>query len=377
MNKQQRVLFLYLNTGNGHITPARILAQNIQKRYGDTVEPILLNGFSSKQYFLKTLFERGYHFTNTFVRGAYSLFYDINTIPFVLRLTTLSTLVQTVPFLTKYIQENGITKIVCLHFALCPAAASAIRKCTGKIPLIIVVTDPFTAHPSWFLIKRAQYIVFSNDLKEQAVSKGIQDVTVFPFVLKPDFNGISSISAAAALQQNRKTFRVLVIGGGEGLPGMVKLIRYILQKESCRSEPLLSLTAVCGKNVVAYTRLSRISRKYRTEQLNILGYVHNIPELMQNADCIISKAGASTVFEILSCCKPVIFCTYIHGQELGNVRYAVQNGAGWFIQKPADIYQKLCFLAEHPAECRRASQAAASLRIHSDLDHITRFIIDA
>lgn len=379
MSKKQRILFLYLNTGSGHLTPARILASHLTERYGDSVECMLLNGFSPKQYFSRLLFERGYHFTNTFIHGAYSVFYDINTIPCVLRLTTLLTLVRTAPFLARYIREYGITKVVCLHFALGPAAKSALRTLGNTIPLILIVTDPFTAHPAWFLVKSAQYIVFSHMLQEQARLHGIRHAAVFPFILKKEFARSPELPPPAPqneVQSGASPFRVLIAGGGEGLPGMVRLVRYIARRQAAGETTRIELTAVCGNNRVAYRRLTQIQKKYGSCSLHVLGYVQTMPELLRNADCIVSKAGASTVFEIASCCKPVIFCTYIHGQELGNVRFAVQNGIGWVIRKPADIYRKLCSLAQSPQLCRAASQAAAQLNVRSDLDGIGRFIVE-
>ena len=45
--------------------------------------------------------------------------------------------------------------------------------------------------------------------------------------------------------------------------------------------------------------------------------------------------------EVISCRKPVVIIKYIHNQELGNMRFAVDHKVGWFIRKPRDVYRKI------------------------------------
>ena len=76
-NNKENYLFLYLNTGSGHRTPAVILKKEIEEKYGDNV--YLLNGFSSKQHISHAFFETGYHSSSATYPAVYSAFYDITT----------------------------------------------------------------------------------------------------------------------------------------------------------------------------------------------------------------------------------------------------------------------------------------------------------
>jgi processive 1,2-diacylglycerol beta-glucosyltransferase/1,2-diacylglycerol 3-beta-galactosyltransferase len=78
--------------------------------------------------------------------------------------------------------------------------------------------------------------------------------------------------------------------------------------------------------------------------------------------------------ETLAMRKPLIISTYIHGQELGNMRFVTQSGAGWFIQKPKDIYARLKRLALNPAEAETAKQNAAKTGIVPNNDALTEYI---
>jgi UDP-N-acetylglucosamine:LPS N-acetylglucosamine transferase len=86
-------------------------------------------------------------------------------------------------------------------------------------------------------------------------------------------------------------------------------------------------------------------------------------DLLNIADCVITKGGASTVMEVLAVGKPVIFSTFIRGQELGNVLYVVQNGAGWYIRKPGAIAGEI-------------KKNISKMGVRNGLDDVVQFIHD-
>jgi processive 1,2-diacylglycerol beta-glucosyltransferase/1,2-diacylglycerol 3-beta-galactosyltransferase len=220
----EKILMVYLETGSGHVTLARIIAQKIIERNPHT-EVVLKNGFGPGQFFCRSLFESGYHLTSMFARGSYSLFYDINTIPWILRITVILVNWRTKIFLERLIRRERITKVVCLHFALGPGCRYAIDRVNKNIPLFIVVTDPFTAHPSWFLVRDAHYAVFSEEIKKHIWDTyGYEDVKIFPYVLKDEYAQPETSRRA----NPPPVYNVLVTGGGEGLPGVVSLVRRIV-----------------------------------------------------------------------------------------------------------------------------------------------------
>jgi processive 1,2-diacylglycerol beta-glucosyltransferase/1,2-diacylglycerol 3-beta-galactosyltransferase len=109
--------------------------------------------------------------------------------------------------------------------------------------------------------------------------------------------------------------------------------------------------------------------------LTVYGYARNMPQLIKASDCVVTKAGASLTMETLALHKPLIISTYIHGQELGNVRYVTRNGAGWFIQRPRDIYKKLLYLASAPDYASRVAGNVRRLGIKSDTAALADYIM--
>ncbi|MDR1748497.1 MAG: hypothetical protein LBR47_05500 [Spirochaetaceae bacterium] len=381
---KEKILFLYLDTGGGHRGPARILSEELESRYGDELSVESLNGFSQKQHIARLFFETGYRLACTYLPAAYSLFYDLTTLPPALHCTKALCSWRTVPFLEKYIRERGITKVVTFHFVVAPAAVRAIRRVNPAIPFLIVVTDPFTVHPSWFLARDQHFIVYTEALKEEIIrTYGIpaERITVMPFVLDRRFLSPVPAPDIAGLKEKYQTAGherlVLVTGGGDGLKGMVQLVRYFLEQKAG-----FGIIAVCGHDEGAQRRLEKLAMRFPGAGLKVFGFVPFMDELIRISDCVVTKAGASKMMEVLACRKPLIISTFIHGQERGNVRFVTENGSGWFLRTPAAIYERITRLFGDPAYERNILSNLEKLcppnegHLPSDASELSAFIRD-
>jgi processive 1,2-diacylglycerol beta-glucosyltransferase/1,2-diacylglycerol 3-beta-galactosyltransferase len=370
-NSKQKILVVYLETGSGHITAAKIIKHALDTMHGDEAETMILNGFSPKQFVCRAFFERGYHAGTVIIRGGFSLLYNITMLAFMRRLLTYFVSINTKPYLMRVIRKNHITKVVSVHFVLTPVCRAAIDRINPNIPLSVMIMDPFTIHPAWCEVKNAHFVVFSKESKEYIIKNhGVSDSKVFPFPLKEEFD----VSNNAENSSDKKNFNVLIAGGGEGLPAVIPLIQYFgLKQLAIHADKRLSISVVCGKNKSAYQYLSSLL-KITELPIHIYGYVKNMPELLAQSDCVITKGGPAMVMETLALQKPLIISTYIR-QELGNVRFVTQNGAGWFIQKPRAIYKKLMSLASNPGYASHVTQNAKRLNIKADNKALCDYII--
>ena len=62
------------------------------------------------------------------------------------------------------------------------------------------------------------------------------------------------------------------------------------------------------------------------------------------------------LMQVMACKKPVIFSMFMHGQELGNVQFAIKNKVGWLFRNPADILRqalRLCYDSEYKKTIRQ------------------------
>ena len=322
-------LFLYLKTGGGHLAPAKAVANKIKTKHkaGFTIE--LVDGLSESKKIVRKFIEDGYKTAINKAAWTYEFLYLIHKIAIISRLTASIVGYFIKPGLEKYILENRPEKIVLFHFFLIKPVFEIIESNNLKIPVITVVTDPFTAHPLWFLHKNQNYIVFSEILKEKCLEKGIPDnkLKVFPFVLDSRFStGVSKkkkLKIRANLGYSSESRIILIMGGGEGMPKGKKILKKII-KRNMDAE----IAIVCGKNRKLFTSAMKIRDKYGIKNLKIYGFIDFVPSLISISDIVITKCGASTSMEILHMGKVPVINNFIWEQEKGNMEFVCNSKMG-------------------------------------------------
>lgn len=102
----------------------------------------------------------------------------------------------------------------------------------------------------------------------------------------------------------------------------------------------------------------------------LLGYAHNVNELMSASDVIVTKPGGITASEAISKKLPVIIIRPIPGQEANNTAYLSAKGAAIKLDFPEDINLVIDDLASNPKKldtlrqsCARISKPDASMDI--------------
>ena len=161
-----KFLFLYLKTGGGHLAPAKAVAEKIKTKRKANIEIELVDGLSESNTIVKKIIEDGYKTAINKAAWTFEFLYLLNKIKVVSRFTASLVSYFVKPGLEKQILETNPGKIVIFHFFLIKPVFEIIKKYNLDIRVITVVTDPFTAHPIWFLQKGQNYIVFSEILRD-------------------------------------------------------------------------------------------------------------------------------------------------------------------------------------------------------------------
>jgi processive 1,2-diacylglycerol beta-glucosyltransferase/1,2-diacylglycerol 3-beta-galactosyltransferase len=372
---KQKIAFLYLNTGGGHIAPARALARGFERLHPDDTSSLLCNGINEDMKVWRFLFEDGYRFSSNFFELAWVLVYRTTDHPWSMDIGNYMLSLQCTKHLADCFRENGITKVVCLHSALTASARRAIDRVNPDIPLITIVTDPYTAHGFWYHEKNTELVVFSEKVRNDAIARKFpaERVHVFPFILNDVYerrytaDEILAAKARLGIPAEKKV--ILVAGGGEGLKSSDRLVANFLKRDSDAF-----LVVVCGRNKILKRLIELQVSRSGAKNVLVFGFVSFMPDLLNLADCVITKGGASTVMEVLAVGKPVIFSTFIRGQELGNVLFAVYNGAGWHIKKPEAILDKAEEILGDESISRDIRKKIDALGIRNGLEPIVEFI---
>jgi len=214
------------------------------------------------------------------------------------------------------------------HFFCIIPIYRILKKNNLSIPVQTVITDPFTPHPMWFLVKAQNFIVFSKDLEARIIRKKRgYSVQNFPFVLDEKFSKSLSqeeiISIRKKFDYKTDSKIILIVGGGDGIPKGEKIVNEIL-----RADLNAEIGIVCGKNEGLQSAVKKLKNLYGADQLKIYGYVDFIYELINISDMVITKCGASTIMEILNLKKIPVVNDYIWEQEKGNVDYLIDRKLG-------------------------------------------------
>lgn len=373
---KRKFLFLYLTTGAGHISTARVLKEQILKQNPDA-EVVMANGFDRGNIFGKVGFELLYFWATNFFHGLFPLIYDIAQHRLFVTLISKIMRFHTVHYLKKVIKREKPTDIVSFHYALSTFAKSAVVRLHKKINVTVMVTDPFTVPHVWFWDRSLDYFVYSEEAKRIGVSQKVPEsqIKVVPFVMNPKYlepfgrEDIIALRKKRGFDPDKKV--VLLVGGGDGLPGAVDIVNKCVLRRA-----KFAIAVVCGNDMGKYAYLESLSRLYPRLDLYVYGFVDYLDELIKLSDCVVMKAGPATLIEVLSCRKPIIISRYIHNQELGNMRFAVQNKVGWFIQKPAKIYEKIEELLSDQGFDDRMAQNFDRLTFDTDSSKIARLLLE-
>lgn len=341
MSQKRKFLFFYLTTGAGHISTARVMKDCIQKLNPDA-EIVMVNGFDKKNYLGQIMLEKGYYVSTNFLHGLYPLAYDLYQYRFFQTATLKLLMPHTVKYIKKVIEEEKPTDIVSFHFCLSPCIKKAINQLKLNIKLTVMVTDPFTVPNLWFYEKDLKYLVYSEQAKKIGISRNVpaQNIEIVPFALNPKYQQPFTKDDVIALKKkhgfdlDKKV--LLMVGGGDGIPGAIEIINKCILKKA-----KFSVAVICGHDTVKKTFLETQKLLNPKFDLHVYGFVDFLDELVKLSDCVVMKAGPATLIEVLACRKPVIICRYIHNQEKGNMQFAVNNKVGYFIQSPSKIYDKV------------------------------------
>jgi len=341
----EKYLFFYLKTGGGHLAPAKAVAEKMKSKSKNAIDIELIDGLEQANKGVKSMIEDGYKNSINKAVWVYEFLYALHKLRFVAKITASLVSFFIKPYVEKQILEKMPKKIVVFHFFLIKPIYQIIKKHNLSIKVITVVTDPFTAHPIWFLQNNQRFIVFSDSLKQKCIERGIasEHLQVFPFVLDPKFSKKVSDFEKLQIRMNLgfefDTKLILIMGGGEGMPRGKEILENIIAKNMDAE-----IAIVCGKNLKLYAQAMKLKTRHGLDNLKVYGFVDFIHSLISISDVVITKCGASTFMEILLMEKIPVINNYIWEQEKGNMEYVCNGQMGVMerkINRLPDLLNKL------------------------------------
>lgn len=369
-----RVLFLHTTAGGGHKSVALAVKEAMENRYGDTVRCEEVDALKTYAPPPLNLAPEHYTFMLKTPPLFYRQFYELGNGPRRSKMITRSISMYARRQADTILRSHPADVIVsAYHFTSAPLF-DAMRRKGVRTPFISVVTDLVTLPPVWFDSRTDLTILPTETAFHQALMAGLpsERLKLVGLPVSPRFVAVSA-AQKAALRRNLgwpgpERPIALIMAGATGVGPLGTLARAIIDA----GLPITPVV-VTGKN----RRLARRLREQPwSKHAKIYDFVDNIPEFMQAADVLVSKAGSVTIAEALNMHLPIILYHRIPGQEDGNVAYVTHTGAGFWAPRKGQLVTTLRHLTGEPAALERASAAAAQLAKPGAADTIAKLAVD-
>lgn len=226
-----------------------------------------------------------------------------------------------------------------------------------RVPVVTMITDLVRLHPLWVCSQVDLCLAPTEEARREALKWGIPGEKVRVVGLPVGLAFTKRVAGRDAMRGGLglegDLFSVLISGGGEGIGDLWALVKAV-----AKAGLGVQLIVVTGRNRKLKDRLEE--RTWEVP-IHITGFTERMPALMQAADCIITKAGPSTISEALVSGLPLIITSAIPGQEEANVDYVVRSGAGIYAPVPEKAVAALRELIASPETVEQMKKAAWQL----------------
>jgi 1,2-diacylglycerol 3-beta-galactosyltransferase len=351
-SERPKVLFLFSDTGGGHRSAAEAIIEALNLYYPDKFETEMVDIFLAAPKPLDlaiptypawasmtAVWETTYKMSNgrrraRFIQDAFW--------PYVRRAAY------------RLIQEHPADLIVSVH----PVPNGIIfRAMTHKTPYITVITDLVSTHAMWYDRRTDLTVCPTEEACQRGVKLGLNSNQMEVVGLPVADRFCRSHGSRAELREKlgwpQDLPVVLLVSGGEGM-GPLGRTAVAIDK----TDMAASLAIITGRNAKLRAKLEKHKWNMPTK---IYGFVRDMPQFMQAADVLVTKAGPGTISEAFIAGLPLILYSRIPGQEEGNVSYVLDKGAGVWAPESFQVVDTLRRWLTDPAALRRAGESSARL----------------
>lgn len=369
MTKKPHVLFLFSDTGGGHRSAAKAIIEAMEIYYPDHVTTEMLDFFveygpppfdmATTTYAhmaqVPNLWAWGYKLSNGKYRS--KLVYDVLW-PYIRNAAK------------NLVKDHPCDMFVSVH----PIINTPVLRSLGPdhAPYMIVITDMVSTHVFWYNNNATMTLVPTEEAMRRGLENGMDEERI-EVVGQPISDRFRHPTAPKAQLRTQLGWPetlpvVLMVGGGEGMGPIEEVVRAV-----DRAQLDVMMVIITGRNESLQRNLAKKPLATRHE---ILGFVETMPDLMNAADIIVTKAGPGTISEAFTAGLPIILYTRMPGQEEGNVDYVVDKGAGVWAPTPENVVATLHDWVGNPDAREKIAATSKSLARPDAAKNIAQRIIE-
>ena len=345
---KKRILLTYALYGNGH----RAIAEYIEKYFKKQDDELEILAIDLLKYSTPILGRLSQKVTDFFLLKfplGWSFIYDLFDSKFNSTVATkLSLQLFKNKRMKKVITDFNPDLTISTHFYGSSLIDYYNKRGITNCKLVTVITD-YEAQAMWLkgYKKESAIIVADPDEKKYLIRKGIEanKIKAFGIPIHPITDNTFDVESAIS-RYGLTGLRPICIffgGGGNGGTHSLPYVRKIIN-----SNLNIDFIYVAGKNAKAKEKVDKWIKTYDVTNIKTLGFVNNVPELLQICDFVISKPGGAQTTESLYFKKPLVMINCSGGQERANYRYFVKNGYGRMFRTSLGFAHYLKYISDNP-----------------------------
>ena len=322
-NKRKKILILYSQIGQGHISAAKALHEAITYLYGYDIEVESIDFMEFINSALTKVTQKTYDGSTKFAPVLCKLFFESTDKRWPITFLNKVNLPFVITKLKRFFDEKKPDIIVSTFPLWDHMTAEIWKKYRKNAKFISIVTDSITIHSAWVAANTDYHIVANEDtalsLKELGVKTDKIKILGFPvridfmqdfnkreFLLKNGLNpDLCTILFLPAAQNPRKNIKIM--------------------KDLARKQTNCNIIVITGRDPKVKPKLEKVAN---APNIKVLGWTDEMPRFIRAANIVVTKAGGATVMECIAAKKPMIITFVIPGQEQGNAELIKRYGLG-------------------------------------------------
>ena len=344
-----KILIFYASYGGGHLNAAKSINDYIISNYPNyDVELIDCMKYVNKT--IEKLTTAAYREMTKKAPWAWGKIYSDSQKGPLAHLSSRSNKIMAIKLL-RLLREKQPDVIISTHPFGSQMCSYLKRKNKITAKIATIMTD-FSPHDQWLVgHKFTDYFFVANDkMKNYLISKGIAENKVFVTGIPISNRFLKTYNKKEILDTynlSEDKFTVLFFGGGEFGLGKTKTAEIFesFVQESLKEK--IQIIAIAGKNPKMKASFNEIVSKYSvnttttnttdiTNNVKILEFTNQVPELMSISDLVVTKPGGLTTSESLASHLPMLIINPIPGQEEENAEFLEDKGIAIWLRKNDD-----------------------------------------
>ena len=346
----KKVLIFYASYGGGHLSAAKSIIEHIHSDYPD-VDAELIDCMKYINKGIEKVTTTAYKELAKNAPWAWGKVYHKSQKGPLAQISTSSNKIMAIK-LKKLIEEKKPDIIISTHPFSNQMCSFLKKKEKINCKIATVLTD-YAPHEQWLAGNEYvdYFFVAHEGMKKALHDEGIPNEKIYSTGIPLSNKFLIHYDKEELLKQygldpNKRT--VLFFGGGEFGLGKSRTLDILRSFVTDFND--IQIVAISGKNIKMKKKFENIVKDYNKEDdVTILEYTNQVPELMSISDLVVTKPGGLTTTESIASGVPIVVINPIPGQEEENAEYLEKKGVAIWLKKDMDIKETLLPIFSNPS----------------------------